>query len=47
MPEEAQRLLWTALSLTEASIAVECYDQPTVINGQGRARFFPNHATRR
>ncbi len=41
MPEEARLLLNMALSLTEASIAVERYQQPLVVNGRERARFYP------
>jgi hypothetical protein len=42
LPDKERRLLDMALSLTEASFAVERYNQPTVINGRERARFFPN-----
>ena len=44
MPERERRLLHMALMLTEASFAIERYNQPTVINGRERARFFPEES---
>jgi hypothetical protein len=44
LPERESNLLNLALSLTEASFAVERYNQPTVINGRERARFFPKES---
>jgi len=41
LPEDARNLLNLALSAVEASIAVELYHQPQVINGFDRARFRP------
>jgi hypothetical protein len=44
LPERERRLLDMALMLIEASFAIERYNQPTVINGRERARFFPEES---
>jgi len=41
LPDDARNLFNLALSAVEASIAVELYHQPQVINGFDRARFRP------
>jgi hypothetical protein len=41
LPDDTRSLLNLALSAIEASIAVELYHQPQVINGFDRARFRP------
>lgn len=43
MPEDAQRLLYLALSLAEISPAVERYKQPSVPDGFDPARYVPIH----
>ena len=39
MPQDARRLFDLALSLAEVAPAVECYGQPSVIDGFEAARF--------